>query len=149
MVGVETLEAEIAPLAARHGLMVYDVELVLFGRSLIRVYVDTEKGVTVGELDAFGKVLIPYLNLKELFPREGNVEVSSPGIFRKLRKPSHFSAAVGQPIEVTANGDTGKMTVKAKLIAVSSDGITLECDSLPYVPFANILRAQLQPEIQL
>lgn len=149
MVGVDQLEAEIGPLAERHGLTVYDVEVVSFGRPLLRVFVDAEKGASIGQLETFAKVLIPYLNLKELFPREGNVEVSSPGICRKLRKPSHFSAAVGQPIGVTANGDTGNLTVKAKLLAVSSDGITLECENLPYVPFANILRAQLQPEIQL
>lgn len=152
MVGVDQLEGEIALLAERHGLAVYDVEVISFGRATLRVFLERggeEKGVTVQELESFARVLIPFINLKELFPREGQVEVSSPGLFRKLRRPAHFSAAVGQPISVTAAGESGKQTLKARLLAVSSDGITLESETLPYIPFANILRAQLQPEIRI
>ena len=149
MVGAEMLEQEITPLAERYGLNVYDIEVVAFGRSLLRVFVEKSgPGVTVGDLEAFAKVLIPYLNLKGLFPLEGQVEVSSPGLFRKLRRPRHFSAAIGQPIGVTVTGETGKQTVKARLIAVTPEGIELENPSLPFVPFDHILRAQLQPEIR-
>ena len=150
MVGAEMLEQEIAPLAERHGLNVYDIEVVAFGRSTLRVFVEkTGPGVTVGELETFARVLIPYLNLKGLFPREGQAEVSSPGLFRKLRRPEHFSGAVGQPIGVTVSDEKGKQTVKAKLLAFTPDGIELENPQLPFVPFNNILRAQLQPDIRL
>ena len=114
MVEVEVLENEIAPLAERYGLSVYDIEVVSFGRPLLRVFAERNQqgrgdvpgvpGVTVGDLESFAKVLIPYLGMKNIFPREGHVEVSSPGLFRRLRRPEHFSAAVGVlsvPIEGT------------------------------------------------
>lgn len=153
MVGTETLEQEISPLAERHGLSVYDVEVVSFGRPTLRLYMDKPgpdaRGVTVGELETFTRVLIPYLNLKGIFPREGQVEVSSPGLFRRLKRPDHFRAAIGQLIEVTARLETGKRTVTAKLLDVTADGISLEQADLPFVSFSNILRAQLQPDIRL
>lgn len=154
MVGAETIENEIVPLAERHGLMLYDIETVTHGRPLLRVFVDKaalpEKpaGVTIGDIQEFAKVLIPYLTMKDLFPREGQVEVSSPGLFRRLRRQVHFSAAVGQPISVTAQDESGKRTVTARLLSVTDAGIQLENEILPFVPFSNILRAQLQPEIK-
>ena len=162
MVGIETLESEIKPLAERQGMSVYDVEVVAFGRPTLRVFIERnpqtpaetaapapKAGVTVGELESFAKILIPYLTLKDLFPREGHVEVSSPGLFRKLRHPAHFTAAVGQPISVTAKDDSGKQTVKARLVSVADDGICIDHQALPFVPFRNILRAQLEPEIKI
>lgn len=157
MVEVEVLENEIVPLAERYGLRVYDIEVVTFGRPLLRVFAERlgpkdapgSPGVTIGELESFAKVLIPYLGMKNLFPREGQVEVSSPGLFRRLRRPEHFSAAVGESIGVTAKGETGKQTVKARLLAVTDTGISLENPALPFVPFTNILRAQLQPDVRL
>lgn len=151
MVGVENLEAEIVPLAARYGLKVYDIEVVAFGRATLRVFVEKDNapaGVTVGQIESFAKVLIPYLNLKELFPREGHVEVSSPGLFRRLRRPEHFSSAVGQIVAVTAQDESGKQTVRAKLLSVAEDGITLESAVLPFATFSNILRARMEPEVK-
>lgn len=151
-VGVEQLETEITPLAERHGLSVYDLEVIAFGRPTLRVYVERLKpdpGVTIGELETFAKVLIPYLSLKGLFPREGHIEVSSPGLNRKLRRPTHFTAAVGQSIDVTAANEAGKRTITARLLSVTDDGIHLENEQMPYVPFASIVRAQVQPDIRL
>lgn len=167
MAEVEKIEMEIAPLAERHGLSVYDIEMVSFGRPILRVFVEkarselgedvvveegykpknAPRGVTVGELEMFAKVLIPFVNLKELFPREGRVEVSSPGLNRKLRRLEHFSAAVGNPVGVTAKTESGKQTIKARLLAVTDGGISLDSPNLPYVAFSNILRAELQPDI--
>jgi len=152
MVGVDRLETEIAPLAEQHGLSVYDVEVVPYGRATLRVYVERagQPGVTVGNLEAFARVLIPYLNLKALFPREGHVEVSSPGMNRRLRRPAHFTAAVGERVGVTAvAGATGKTSVTAKLLSVTDEGIHLESDVLPFVPFADIVRARLDPDIRI
>jgi len=149
-VGVETIESEIVPLAQRHGLTLYDLEMIPLGRPMLRVYVEKSSGgVQIGEIEAFARVLIPYLNLKELFPREGNVEVSSPGIFRKLRRPAHFQSAVGEPIGVTAQLDEGKRSITAKLVSVSEEGIRLDSEQLPFVPFDRIVRAQLQPEVRI
>ena len=157
MVGVAMLEDEIKPLAGRHGLALYDVEVVPLGRPMLRVFVEKGQapdngesgrhGVMVGDMETFAKVLIPFLNLKGLFPRDGHVEVSSPGMNRRLRNPKHFTAAIGQPINVTVRCAAGKQTVKVRLLAVTDKGITLESEDLPYVPFVDILRAQLQPEI--
>ncbi|MBI4179247.1 hypothetical protein HY522_07485 [bacterium] len=159
MTEVGTIETEIAPMAGRYGLAVYDIEFVSLGRPLLRVFVEKcpstgeaqpeRAGVSIGEIDAFAKVLIPFLTLQGLFPREGRVEVSSPGIFRRLRRKDHFESAVGQPVEVTARTGGVKQTVRAKLLAVSDDGITLESDALPFLPFSDILRAKLQTEVAI
>ena len=86
--------------------------------------------------------------MKDLFPREGQIEVSSPGMNRRLRRPAHFVSAVGQTVAVTAQTPSGKQTVKAKLTAVSDEGIALDSAQIPHVGFADIIRAQMEPEIK-
>lgn len=158
---LKAIEEAISPVAGRYGLAIYDIEQISFGpRPMLRVFMErgapvenvesrTQTGVSAADLEGFAKALLPLLQMKELMPREGRVEVSSPGIFRRLRRPGHFLSAVGELIGITVKNDAGKETLTAKLVGVTDDGIQLESDRHPFVPFAHIQRSQLQPEIKI
>jgi ribosome maturation factor RimP len=74
-----------------------------------------------------------------------NLEVSSPGIDRPLRKPEHFQKQIGNMIEVrTIAPVQNRRNFKGELKETGIEGITMECDKKSYsIPLALIERARL------
>src|SRR3989338_7222294 len=101
MATLAEMESEVAPVAAQYGLRVYDIEWGHPRHDFLKVFLDGEHGVTAGDLERLAKILQPLLSLKGLLPRDGRIEISSPGLFRRLRRIEHFQRAVGQKIRVT------------------------------------------------
>jgi ribosome maturation factor RimP len=87
------LEREISGLveSGLPGVEVLAVELS--GPERFTVYVDYPHGVDHGLCERVTNHLREYL-------REYSVEVSSPGLARPLRKPSHFRSAVGRRVSI-------------------------------------------------
>src|SRR3954453_4671737 len=91
------LTREMAPKVegAMPGTEVLAVELTSPDR--FTVYVDHVQGVDHALCERVTNVLRDYL-------REYSVDVSSPGIERPLRTPSHFRNAVGRRVAVRTEG---------------------------------------------
>lgn len=71
------------------------------GRFQVRVYVDLEEGgITLDRCTQAARTVNMLLEEADLFPGQYVIEVSSPGIRRPLRTPSHFTSAVGQKVEL-------------------------------------------------
>lgn len=79
------------------GLELYDVEYD--GRNL-RVYIDMPGGVTINNCEEVSNLLSLRLDALDLIPHSYTLEVSSPGIERKLKNVEHFKKAVGKKIMV-------------------------------------------------
>ena len=55
-----------------------------------------------------------------------SLEVSSPGLDRRLRKPAHFAAALGREVAVSmASPVEGRRNFRGVLAAADGDSITL------------------------
>jgi ribosome maturation factor RimP len=82
----------------RRDLRLWDVEMGgQPGRSIVRVYVDTDNGGV--DLDTVAQVseeLSRALDLRDPIPGRYTLEVSSPGLERTLRVPEHFTLSVGK-----------------------------------------------------
>lgn len=89
------------PIAEGFGCSIYDVEYVKEGQNyFLRVYIDKDGGVSTDDCEAVSRALDPVLD--ELDPIESAyfLEISSPGLDRKLSRPEHFEAAVGKMIDL-------------------------------------------------
>ena len=83
--------------AGRRDLRLWDVELGGGrGNSVVRVYVDGERGVDLDTVAEISQELSRGLDLRDPFPGRYVLEVSSPGLERTLKRPDHFSASVGK-----------------------------------------------------
>lgn len=116
----EQLEAEIE--AALTGPFP-DVELVDFevrGQPpILTLFIDRADGV---DLDLCASVSQSLEELRERF----SLEVSSPGLDRRLRKPRHFAAQVGREVAVQmAQPIAGRRNFRGVLTAVDDQAITL------------------------
>jgi len=87
--------------AAADGLEVVEVELKGSGRNqMLRISIDKPQGVTHADCESVSHQLGSLLDSENLFPGHYTLEVSSPGVERKLRKWKDFERFQGQKIKV-------------------------------------------------
>ncbi len=87
------------PLAQELGLTLWDVQFVKEGADwYLRLFIDKEGGVTIDDCVDMTHAINPVLDKEDPIPQEYLLEVSSPGIDRKLTRPGHFAAYVGKPV---------------------------------------------------
>ena len=97
----DAVEALARPVVEEQGCTLWDVEYVKeAGVWYLRLYIDKEGGVSINDCEAVSRPVSDLLD--EADPIEGSYtfEVSSAGADRALKKPEHFSACMGQEVEV-------------------------------------------------
>jgi ribosome maturation factor RimP len=141
----------VEPIAADSGLEIVDIELHREGRgNVLRVYLDREGGSGGVDLDALTRVsreLSAALDVDDLIPSRYTLEVSSPGINRRLRVPAQFQRYIGEQVRVrTFEPIDGRRTFLGTLRAVHIDGvvITTTPDREDFVPFNAIAHANYE-----
>lgn len=106
------------------GLDFYDDELVSEnGKKIYRIYVQKEGGVNLDDCVRLSEILSPLFDVEPPVNGEYFLEVSSPGLERKLSKIEHFVKSIGELVKITTNE---KEKIEAKIIAVDDENITLE-----------------------
>ncbi len=88
--------------AAREGLEVWDLEVLGAGRSrLIRIYIDKPGGVTLDDCELMSQQVGTVLDVEDIVPDQHyHLEVSSPGVERRLFKPEQFARFAGQKARI-------------------------------------------------
>ncbi|GIU78971.1 MAG: ribosome maturation factor RimP [Bryobacteraceae bacterium] len=95
--------AEIAGRTARReGLSVWDVELAGSGRRrVLRIYIDKPGGVTLDDCERISQQVGAVLDAEDVVPGDSyQLEVSSPGVERRLSRPHHFELCRGQKVRL-------------------------------------------------
>ncbi|AVS36620.1 ribosome maturation factor RimP [Campylobacter jejuni] len=106
------------------GLSFYDDELVSEnGRKIYRIYVQKEGGVNLDDCVRLSEILSPIFDVEPPVNGEYFLEVSSPGLERKLSKIEHFAKSIGELVKIATNE---KEKFEAKIIAVDDENIILE-----------------------
>ena len=133
------LTREIAPKVegALPGTEVLAVELTSPDR--FTVFVDHVQGVDHALCERVTNVLRDYL-------REYSVDVSSPGIERPLRKPSHFRNVVGRKVTVRT---AGRNRLRGEVVAAGERSVTVKTDADAVdIPYDSIVRGNLIEEVE-
>lgn len=142
---------ELARQVARgQGVEVEDVELLGRGRrTLLRVTIDKDGGVTLDDCEAFSKDFGALLDVENPLGGPYTLEVSSPGLDRPLRKVEDFRKQAGKLARVvTKQKVQGQSFFVGRIAAVDSDGVRLAVgDKEVRISFDNISRARLEVEI--
>jgi len=118
----EELKNVIKNIVEDNGCELYDIEETQEGdNKFYRVYITKPGGVSLNDCAAINNLLSPIFDVED--PVEGRyfLEVSSPGIERKLTKKEHFEKSIGENVKVTTN--EGK---KIKGMLKSFDGEVAE-----------------------
>ena len=145
---VEQLASRIAqPL----GIMIYDVEFKKEGSDYyLRVFIDREDTpVSIDDCEAVSRPLSDLLDEEDPIEQGYYLEVSSPGLERKLKKQRDFDRFCGSNVSVSFYGSyEGKKSVVGKLNGRNSEctDIELEDGSLLKIPNEKISSVKLTIE---
>ena len=91
---------------------VYDTEVVTeFEKRIFRLYITSKEGISLDKCAEVSRILSPIFDVEPPLEGEYTFEVSSPGIERKLVKPEHFTASIGEKVKI-------KLKDKEKFIGI-------------------------------
>ena len=121
----DELEQAIAPVCASAGVALVDVEL---RQSTLQVIVERDGGLDLDAIAEVARAISLVLDERaELVPDAPfELEVSSPGVERRLRRPEHFARAIGELLALrTTPGTSGERRLEGRLVAADDLGVTL------------------------
>jgi ribosome maturation factor RimP len=151
MVDLETIRAMAERVVTSEGLHLVDVEIKgSNANQLLRVYIDKAAGVSHADCAVVSEQLSAMLDVEDLFPGRYVLEVSSPGLDRKLTKPSDFTYFVGRRARVVLKEAMGEQKVLEGRLAGFENGrvrLDLEESGRQEIDLANIRKAQLVVEL--
>lgn len=135
------LEGKINTAIQGAGVKLYDIEKVKEnGKNIFRVYITSKDGIDLEKCDEVTKLISPIVDIDEPFDGEYFLEVSSPGVERKLKKISHFEHSVGENVKIK----TKSLEIyKGKLAEVNNSVIKIidEIGEEFEIEYENILSA--------
>lgn len=143
MTKVSEIWTVVEPYLAAERLELDDVELLGRGPgTVLRVVVDGE-GVNVDRLADVSRGLSRLLDNETALSDAYRLEVTSPGLERKLRRPSHYSKSLGREVVVkVADGDK-KATLRGVLSDAGESSFTVESgDERLVVNYEEVLTAK-------
>ncbi len=139
--------AQIAEEVAREEILdLVEVEVFAAGpRAVIRVYVDREGGVRLADCESFSRQLGARLDVEDPIPGPYALEVSSPGVNRRLSRPEHFAAFEGRTVAVSLSEPVlGSRNIRGTLVSSDGEGFQVERDGRTYrIPYRILRRANL------
>lgn len=149
----EQAAALLDPLIANEGLELVDLEFVREREGwVLRLFIDKPGGrVGLDECSQVSRAVDLVLDVEDFIPHEYNLEVSSPGVNRPLKKPAHFERVKGQKVKVKTFGPVGEPPRKnftGTLTGVAGDGISVEVEGAGTFTllFKDIAKANLEFE---
>lgn len=144
---IPKIEALAGQVAREELVDLVDLEVGAAGsRVAVRVFVDRKGGITLKECEAFSRKMSVLLDLED--PVEGPyvLEVSSPGLDRRLSRPAHFHAVRGRRVRaVLGEPVEGSRHVSGRLLASDDAGILVDRgDRTLRIPYGAIRKARLE-----
>lgn len=131
MITAEQVEKVVAPTCVSLGVELYDLQVT---PGVVRVTVERHSGIDLDTVAAVARSLSDALDKSADAPTLDSyeLEVTTPGLERALRRPDHFARVLGRVIAVrTRPGTPGQRRVEGRLAAVDEDAIVVEAEGAP------------------
>jgi ribosome maturation factor RimP len=143
---IARIEEIVTPVLRDHGLELVDLEWRAHGpRGLLRVYVDKPGGVGISDCERVSREIGDVLDVSDVIEHRYDLEVSSPGLDRPLRKEREYRWAVGKRVKCwVAEGSD----VTGRLVAVTDDRLVVDVEGVAHeVPRSQVRKARLEAEV--
>jgi len=90
--------------------------------NILRVYITSKDGVNLDQCAHVSRMISPLLDIHLPMNGKYNLEVSSPGIERKLKTYHHFSCSIGSDLKIK---EYSNKVTRGKLLEVLDDGVII------------------------
>ena len=136
------------PTVERLGYELADLEVRLGGKGgLIRVFIDKPEGIDLDDCEKVSLAVSAILDVEDPVPGNYNLEVSSPGLDRKLTKVEHFQRFEGEIVKVQMRFPIeGRRRFRGTLVSSDDENIVVDVDGESHsLPLKTIDTARLVP----
>src|ERR1019366_1320078 len=161
--GLEKVREIAERVAQSSGLEVVDIELLGGGKArMLRIFIDKPDGVTHEDCSSFSREAGTIFDVEEAVPGASYLlEVSSPGLDRKLSKPADYQRFTGSLVKLmTRDPINGNRHFEGRLKAFHDGRLSLEltgrkknkkqeavaAGAAVEIELANVEKANLVPE---
>lgn len=120
------------PLLADMGLELVDIEYRREGHGwVLRFFIDKEGGVTLDDCAAVSREIGAYLEVEDPIGHAYNLEVSSPGLERPLKKKQDFERFAGRKARIKLREPIGEQRVFIGIIEkVDGESLLMQVDEI-------------------
>ncbi len=137
----EKLWDRIDPYVAAEGVELDDVE-VLGGGQIVRVVVDASDPIGVDIIADLSRGISRLIDEDDPIEGSYTLEVSSPGLERKLTRPRHYEKSIGREVMVKTHADFGGAKAhRGVLVAATDSAATIDIEgtnrTIPYAAIAS------------
>jgi len=143
---IEKIKAKFAPIARERGYAVVDATYKREGgRFVLRIALDKEGGITMDECARLNNELGELLDKENIVEEGYLLEVSSPGLDRKLKSDSDFAWAAGKRVKINTFGPfEGKNVFSGTLIGLGIGTVVVDENGISTeIPREKIANARL------
>jgi ribosome maturation factor RimP len=146
---VEKVTSIIMPIIERAGMELVDLEYRKEGGGwVLRLFIDKEGGVTLDDCTDISNEVGEALDVADLIQHGYNLEVSSPGLNRPLKKEADFKRFIGKLAKVkTLEAIGGSRNFKGRIVGCENGILSLNIDGvIREIPIGKMARANLEYE---
>jgi len=116
---------------------------------LLRIYIDGPNGIVLEDCSAVSLQVSSVLDVEDPIPGQFNLEISSPGMDRPLRKAADFERFAGSTVKIKLTVPTleGQRNFTGKLKGIENEDVVLEMDGeTHYLALDSIDKARIVPQ---
>jgi ribosome maturation factor RimP len=147
----DELERLLEPTIAGLGYELSDLEVKLNGPDgIVRIFIDRlPDGVGVDDCETVSRQVSALLDVEDPIPGNYTLEVSSPGLDRRLRKVEHFERFMGEMVRIKLRFPLdGRRNFRGTLKSATNENVEVEVDGKMFqLPLATIESARLVPTL--
>jgi ribosome maturation factor RimP len=147
---VDKITHMVEPIARESSLDLVEVDFRTSGkRWLLRVFIDKEGGVTLGDCERLSRELSRTLDVEDIIDHPYALEVSSPGLTRPLKGKKDFERYKGKPSRIITTAPVeGKTDFRGEILGVVEDDVEVREKGDTYrIPLTFIKKASLELEL--
>jgi ribosome maturation factor RimP len=115
---------------------------------VLRLYIDKEGGVNVDDCSTVSRQISALIDVEDPVSGQFNLEISSPGVDRPLRRLVDFQRFAGSLVKLkTVMPLEGQRNFKGRLLEASEETVVIETDDEEIsLPMTAIDKARIVPE---
>jgi len=132
----------------RLGYELADLELQVSDHGLLRLYIDSPDGISLEDCEAVSRQVSALLDVEDPIAGDYHLEVSSPGLDRRLVKAEHFARFAGERVKVKLKRLVdGRRNFKGKLVGYEEPNVVLTEGKAKFaIPLQEIDTARIVPK---
>jgi ribosome maturation factor RimP len=148
-IGKQGLIELLEPTLRSLGYELVDLDSHAGPNGLLRLYIDSDAGITLSDCEFVSAQIGAFLDVEDPLPGSYSLEVSSPGLDRRLRTAAHFERFAGERAKVSLKraldgrrrmtGTIGPVEDGSVVIDVDGEAVRLE--------LSEIAEARLAPSL--